>query len=234
MEYECKGELPPVGVQPARCTGRRAMDDAHGPHRVGPSGGTGESVVKSGPPMEARGGRDDRGPPRQYGARPPSRCAASGTYGAALPRLSKGGKGDIVTNLGRSRCEYGVEPPCPSRLCKGKVGLKPGGSTGEGPQGDVCPLEIPEPEGCDPGGEDGGARPLTGPPRPTPEMIEAHNVSHIPFRSWCAGCVAGQARDSPHLRDLHASNHAIPHIEVDFFFLGRRAGPAAPLITISV
>ena len=33
------------------------------------------------------------------------------------------------------------------------------------------------------------ARALPAPPQPTPEMVASHNVSHIPFRSWCAHCV---------------------------------------------
>ena len=32
------------------------------------------------------------------------------------------------------------------------------------------------------------ARALPAPPQPTPEMVASHNVSHIPFRSWCAHC----------------------------------------------
>ena len=34
------------------------------------------------------------------------------------------------------------------------------------------------------------ARALPAPPQPT-EMVASHNVSHIPFRSWCAHCVRG-------------------------------------------
>ena len=38
------------------------------------------------------------------------------------------------------------------------------------------------------------ARALLAPPQPTPEMVASHNVSHIPFSSWCAHCVRGRGK----------------------------------------
>ena len=32
---------------------------------------------------------------------------------------------------------------------------------------------------------------LRDPGAPTPREIEEHNVTHMPFRSWCPHCVAG-------------------------------------------
>ena len=30
--------------------------------------------------------------------------------------------------------------------------------------------------------------------RPSQEEVNAHNVSHLPYRSWCPHCVRGKAR----------------------------------------
>ena len=32
--------------------------------------------------------------------------------------------------------------------------------------------------------------------RPTPEEVERHNATHVPFRNWCAFCVAEKAKES--------------------------------------
>ena len=44
------------------------------------------------------------------------------------------------------------------------------------------------------------SRALTAPPKPTRQMIEDHEVSHLPFRSWCTACVRGRAKSMPHFR----------------------------------
>ena len=36
--------------------------------------------------------------------------------------------------------------------------------------------------------------------KPTPEEVEQHMVTHIPFREWCPHCVAGKSKTDPHLR----------------------------------
>ena len=40
-------------------------------------------------------------------------------------------------------------------------------------------------------------RPLRDPGQPTQEMVDEHNISHIPFRPWCAACIKGKAKDDP-------------------------------------
>ena len=41
---------------------------------------------------------------------------------------------------------------------------------------------------------------LRDPGAPTPKEVEDHNVTHLPFRSWCPRCVSGKAQDRPHKR----------------------------------
>ena len=35
--------------------------------------------------------------------------------------------------------------------------------------------------------------------KPTPEEVAAHELNHLPFRSWCKHCVFGRAKNDPHL-----------------------------------
>ena len=70
--------------------------------------------------------------------------------------------------------------------------------------------------------EDGiPARPLAAPPRPTAEMVEFYNVSHIPFRSWCPHCVPGRGRSFYHRRVDHKGDDTLlPGVSIDCGFFG--------------
>ena len=51
-----------------------------------------------------------------------------------------------------------------------------------------------------PGGGETSGRALSAPAQPTKKMIEGHEVSTLPFMSWCAACVRARARSQPHFR----------------------------------
>ena len=36
--------------------------------------------------------------------------------------------------------------------------------------------------------------------KPSPKEVEEHNVTHMPFRSWCPFCVKGKAKDESQKR----------------------------------
>ena len=57
---------------------------------------------------------------------------------------------------------------------------------------------------------------------PTAEEIEAHKVSHLPFRSWCPHCVRGKAPSDPHRRQSREEKESkrIPTCSMDYFFMG--------------
>ena len=50
---------------------------------------------------------------------------------------------------------------------------------------------------------------------PTKEEVRRHNVSHLPFRSWCPQCVAGRKKDHAHRarEDLEAARGAEVHFD---------------------
>lgn len=39
---------------------------------------------------------------------------------------------------------------------------------------------------------------LPSPVLPSRAVVEAHNLTHIPYRSWCPICVAARRKNSPH------------------------------------
>ena len=56
---------------------------------------------------------------------------------------------------------------------------------------------------CDEEKESEEAKPpevLRDPGAPTPKEVEQHNVTHLPFRSWCRHCVRGRAESHPYFR----------------------------------
>ena len=63
-------------------------------------------------------------------------------------------------------------------------------------------------------------RPVIG---PTPEERSAHEVSHLPYRSWCAHCVAGRGRALSHPRAPGLLDpQGLMVVDMDYGFLRRR------------
>ena len=61
---------------------------------------------------------------------------------------------------------------------------------------------------------------LRDPGLPTPKEVEQHNVTHMPFRSWCPHCVNGKAKDRHHKKQENKDDKSIPEIVFDYGFLG--------------
>ena len=51
---------------------------------------------------------------------------------------------------------------------------------------------------------------------PTPDEVEQHNRTHIPFRSWCKWCVAGRGRGAQHRK---APESSVPIVGIDYFYI---------------
>ena len=54
--------------------------------------------------------------------------------------------------------------------------------------------------------------------KPSVEEVNMHNLTHIPFRSWCPFCVAGKAKDNPH-RGVEDQEAGVNIIDMDYMFL---------------
>ena len=63
------------------------------------------------------------------------------------------------------------------------------------------------------------------PPQATPEEIDRHNVTHLPFRSWCEHCVRGKAADDDHKRIAPTGIPGDAKWAMDYFFLTRAEEP---------
>ena len=64
------------------------------------------------------------------------------------------------------------------------------------------------------------AKPLRNPCDPTAAERAIHEATHLPFRSWCAECVAGRRDKPPHHR-VPQDENAIPEILMDYSFVRR-------------
>jgi hypothetical protein len=67
------------------------------------------------------------------------------------------------------------------------------------------------------------AKAMKGPVQPTQQMIEDHEVSHIPYRAWCAACVRGRGKCVPH-KTTPKDEDTIPVISLDYGFFGTPEG----------
>ena len=94
-------------------------------------------------------------------------------------------------------------------------GLNRGGETSHPEE----PGEEEQPE--DESEEAARPRILRDPGDPTPQEVDEHNVTHMPYRAWCRHCVAGRGKEDPHRRVKQESKEAgIPVSSVDYCFFG--------------
>ncbi len=63
------------------------------------------------------------------------------------------------------------------------------------------------------------------PPQVAQEEVDRHNVTHLPFRSWCQHCVRGKATDDHHKRLAPTSVAGDAKWGMDYFFLTRAEEP---------
>ena len=61
---------------------------------------------------------------------------------------------------------------------------------------------------------------MQDPKMPTRTEIEEHNLTHLPFRSWCRHCVRGREKELPHKR-MSGIQGEMPELHVDMCFYGR-------------
>ena len=53
---------------------------------------------------------------------------------------------------------------------------------------------------------------------PSAEDIEAHNATHIPYKSWCPACVEGKKSNPPHRRVVE-EGRTVPELAIDYAFM---------------
>ena len=58
------------------------------------------------------------------------------------------------------------------------------------------------------------------PKEPSTEERRAHELAHLPARSWCETCVKSSGLEDPHRR--RRGGRDLPELQVDYMFMGRR------------
>ena len=63
------------------------------------------------------------------------------------------------------------------------------------------------------------ATPMYVPRGPSDAERRAHEIHHMPYRSWCEYCVRGRVKESPHLSRYEQADDGIPAVQMDYAFL---------------
>ncbi len=48
------------------------------------------------------------------------------------------------------------------------------------------------------GGTSREVRKMVSPQTPSQQEVDAHELTHLPFRNWCRHCMRGRGKDMPH------------------------------------
>ena len=56
------------------------------------------------------------------------------------------------------------------------------------------------------------------PPTPSPQLVARHNLTHLPYASWCPHCVAARRANSPH-KSLSTADRPFPLFCADYCFI---------------
>ena len=59
---------------------------------------------------------------------------------------------------------------------------------------------------------------------PSKEEVRRHNVSHLPYRSWCPQCVAGRGKDHAHHAREKSEESRGEEVHFDYAFLRNEEG----------
>ena len=84
------------------------------------------------------------------------------------------------------------------------------------------------------GEEDFGLRvPLkvADPKLPSAEEVEAHNLTHLPYRSWCPHCVRGKGKTMDHRRA--SREKIVRELHVDYCFMSARGDESTKCIVVA-
>ena len=65
------------------------------------------------------------------------------------------------------------------------------------------------------------SKPARDPLAPTQAEREAHEATHLPFRSWCAECVGGRRDNPPHTKRA-PEEHQVAEVMLDYAFVRRQ------------
>ena len=63
------------------------------------------------------------------------------------------------------------------------------------------------------------AVPMPAPITPSKREVEIHNLTHLPYRSWCKHCVAARRPNSHHRRQPSSRQRTVPLLVADYAYV---------------
>ena len=57
---------------------------------------------------------------------------------------------------------------------------------------------------------------------PSQEEVEKHNLTHLPYRSWCKHCVMGKSKGQHHCKS--SKKRSVPVVSIDYMFMSDNQG----------
>ena len=90
---------------------------------------------------------------------------------------------------------------------------------------------------CGTDGEKGGESGVRSPkkvqdPRvPTQAEVDEHNMTHLPYLSWCTHCVRGRGEAHPH-HESGDEERDVPELHMDYCFMGKVDETAQPILVM--
>ena len=63
------------------------------------------------------------------------------------------------------------------------------------------------------------AQGVPAPKQPTKAQIALHNLTHLPYRSWCPHCLAARRPNASHRRNKSSSGRTVPLFCADYAFI---------------
>ena len=64
---------------------------------------------------------------------------------------------------------------------------------------------------------------------PTQAEVDEHNMTHLPYRSWCTHCVRGRGEAHPHHKSGNEERN-VPVLHMDYCFMGKVDEKAQPIL----
>ena len=73
---------------------------------------------------------------------------------------------------------------------------------------------------------------MMNPERPSQREVDEHELTHLPYRSWCAICVKGKAKEQAHKRVKREDG--MNEVHMDYMFMGPKdvAGETLPCLVV--
>ena len=81
------------------------------------------------------------------------------------------------------------------------------------------------------GGSSREVRRLVNPQRPSEKEVQAHELTHLPFRNWCAHCMKGRGKEMPHKKGTVEGSSELKEFSLDYCFPGDTGG-VSPLTVL--